>query len=553
MAAGTGQEACVQALLRAEANTELLDKRDGRTALQWAEAEGHTAIAELIRQQAAPPQSTVSAAAPPDAVEPAASPPAMLPLNILQSAERGELQTVATWLNRGGLIDALRSTTIDGRAISFGLLHAATTFGHLEMVRELLKRGASVDLLANLGTTTTALMGAALNGHLSVLLLLLQHSANPNLQSSNGQTALMAAAVKGQEACVQALLRAKASTQLLDLNGNTALQRAEAEGHTAIVELIRQHAAPPQSTASAAASPDAVEPATSSPASLPAHILQSAQRGELQKVVRWLKKGGLVDGLRSITQHGRIISVGLLHAATTSGHLEMARELLKRGASVDLLNNLGTTALTNAAANGHLSILTLLLQHSANPDLQNLHGQTALIVAVVKRQEACVQALLRAEANTELLDGSGRTALQWAVAKGHTAIAELIRQHECLSLGLGAASCAVLLLGAKLMMALGWMIGLMMMIGLPMLWLARPALLAQAKKFQKKNKKTDRAAAAGDEPSEAPPAAAPVPPPAAAPRPVKSAAERAEAALRAAIAGGGLSAREAALAAAPPK
>eukprot|EP00964_Phaeocystis_antarctica_P030431 scaffold17193_cov69-Phaeocystis_antarctica.AAC.1 len=285
LAAGRGQETCVQALLRAEANTELLDKRDGRTALQHAEGKGHTAIAELIRQHAAPPQSTVSAATSPDAVEPAAWPAASLPAHILQSAWRGELQTVATWLNRGGLVDALRYTAIDGRAISFGLLHAATTFGHLEMVRELLKRGASVDLLANLGTTTTALMGAARNGHLSVLLLLLEHSANPDLQTLDGQTALIMAAVKGQEACVQALLRAEANTELLDTrDGHTALQWAEAEGHTAIAELIRQHAAPPQSTVSAATSPDAVEPAAGPAASLPAHILRSARRGELQTV-----------------------------------------------------------------------------------------------------------------------------------------------------------------------------------------------------------------------------------------------------------------------------
>ena len=53
-AADLGHEACVKALLRAKANTELLDK-DGRTALQWSEAKGHKATAQLIRQHAAPP------------------------------------------------------------------------------------------------------------------------------------------------------------------------------------------------------------------------------------------------------------------------------------------------------------------------------------------------------------------------------------------------------------------------------------------------------------------------------------------------------------------
>eukprot|EP00964_Phaeocystis_antarctica_P086588 scaffold54853_cov58-Phaeocystis_antarctica.AAC.6 len=216
-----------------------------------------------------------------------------------------------------------------------------------------------------------------------------------------------------------------------------------------------------------------------------------------------------------------------------------------------------------AALHGHLSTLLLLLQHSANPDLPHLEGHTALMLAAGKGQEACVQALLRAEANTELLDKrDGRTALQWAEARGHTAIARQLWQHECLSLGLGAALCAVMYVARS-------RVGLSAMgvVGLSILWTVFSAAMAswqagraeqarrqaQSKKFKKKNQKTDRAAAAaaGDEPSEAPPAAAPVPLPAAAPKPVKSAAEREVAALRAAITGGGLSAREAALTAAP--
>ena len=74
---------------------------------------------------------------------------------------------------------------------------------------------------------------------------------------------------------------------------------------------------------------------------------------------------------------------------------------------------------------------------------------------------------------------------------------------------------------------------------------------ARSKKSEKKKKKAGCAAAAGNEPSEAPPAGAPAPPPTAAPKSAASAAERAEATLRAAIAGGGLSTLEAALAVAP--
>ena len=99
---------------------------------------------------------------------------------------------------------------------------------------------------------------------------------------------------------MKALLRAKANTELLDIAGCTALRRAEIKGQTIIVALLRQHAAPQQPAATApAAPPDAGEPAVSAPASLPLEIFQSAERGELQKVVKWLRKGKLVDASRS--------------------------------------------------------------------------------------------------------------------------------------------------------------------------------------------------------------------------------------------------------------
>ena len=153
----------------------------------------------------------------------------------------------------------------------------------------------------------------------------------------------------------------------------------------------------------------------SSPAPLPFEIKRSAQRGELQKVVKWLRKGGLVDAVcASQTSDGLLTTSTLLHVAAANDHLAMVRELLKWGASVDLQTSLGYTALMNAAGYDHLSIVLVLLQHSADPDLQSNMGGTALLLAALGGQEACVKALLRAKANTELIDKGGHTAQQWA-------------------------------------------------------------------------------------------------------------------------------------------
>ena len=211
---------CMHALLLATAHTE--PGVSGAVALQHgaAKAQGHTATTSRNWPPAAPPPAAASPAAPPDTSEAAVRCPASLPL---LSAARGELQTVVEWLRKGGAVDAFDCpTTTDGRpSTTFTLLHAAAAYNHLAMVRELLKRGASVDLPSSTGGT--ALMGAAGQGHLSMVLVLLQHSANPDLQCSEGATALIRAAQQGHEACVQALLRAKANTELLDKDGFAAL------------------------------------------------------------------------------------------------------------------------------------------------------------------------------------------------------------------------------------------------------------------------------------------------------------------------------------------
>ena len=172
----------------------------------------------------------------------------------------------------------------------------------------------------------------------------------------------------------------------------------------------------------------------SSPAPLPLEINRAAQRGELQKVVKWLRKGGLVDAFCSTsTRDGRVSTAALMHIAATHSHFEIVRELLKRGASVDLQTSLGVTALMEVAGNGCLSILRVLLQHSANPELQDNYGCGALMRAADGGHEACVKALLRTKRNAEFLDEDGRTAMRTALllaeAQGHKATVELIRQH----------------------------------------------------------------------------------------------------------------------------
>ena len=65
----------------------------------------------------------------------------------------------------------------------------------------------------------------------------------------------------------------------------------------------------------------------SSPARVPFVIQQSAVRGELQKVVKWLRKGGHTDALCPVTTaDGHASAAILLHAAAGWGHVAVNEE-----------------------------------------------------------------------------------------------------------------------------------------------------------------------------------------------------------------------------------
>ena len=74
---------------------------------------------------------------------------------------------------------------------------------------------------------------------------------------------------------------------------------------------------------------------------LPASIWFTAREGDAQAVTAWLDEGGGVDA-RCAERYG----VTLLIAAAVGGHEAMVRMLLQRGASVNLQDSYGSTALS---------------------------------------------------------------------------------------------------------------------------------------------------------------------------------------------------------------
>ncbi|XP_048776237.2 ankyrin repeat domain-containing protein 45-like isoform X2 [Ostrea edulis] len=93
-----------------------------------------------------------------------------------------------------------------------------------------------------------------------------------------------------------------------------------------------------------------------------------------------------------------------LDLASTLGRIDLAKELILRGAEVNSVNIKGYTALHHAAAWGKVSLLKVLVDALADLQLKTAHGERARETALRYSQTECVDFLDWAEAKSELLE-----------------------------------------------------------------------------------------------------------------------------------------------------
>ena len=116
-------------------------------------------------------------------------------------------------------------------------LSLSTSAGHLEIVRVLLREGATVDAQDQSGVT--ALMHACMHGYSEIADLLLLHGANVDLHNKDNTTAIGLAARYGRPGALGALFRANASlVEARDNRGRTAMHWAVLSKHAPTVRYL---------------------------------------------------------------------------------------------------------------------------------------------------------------------------------------------------------------------------------------------------------------------------------------------------------------------------
>ena len=245
-------------------------------------------------------------------------------------------------------------------------LRAAVAQGDLALVARLLDLGANVDGPGP--GHDTPLQVAVWYGHRDMARLLLQRGANPNLASAGlGAPPLHLAVRKGDHAMLQLLLDLQVpiaspipreAQPPQDRLGDSALHEAAEAGDASALQLLLNAGADPNTPNFNGLTP----------------LYHAVAANHLDLVPLLLQRGADLNWQTRI-------GVTPVHWAIVNGQGQSLELLLQQGAEVNTRTRNGSTPLHTAVARHETDMVAVLLAHGANPALQGSTGETPLVLA----------------------------------------------------------------------------------------------------------------------------------------------------------------------------
>lgn len=242
------------------------------------------------------------------------------------------------------------------------LLFEAAGKGCVSVVAELLERGASLE--ARNRFAETPLMKAAEGGHPPIVRLLLDRGAAIDVRNLEGATALTKA-VAANRARVARLLLDRGAAVAVASGAATPLAIAAFNGSDDLVRLLLERGADPNATDRTGKGP----------------IVYAAAKGFASIVALLIDAGADPDARYAHDLTALMWAAGHANDVPAQEGLETVALLHRRGASLDLADDRGRTALMIAAERGHASIVGWLLDNGADPDVRDRNGARALDLA----------------------------------------------------------------------------------------------------------------------------------------------------------------------------
>ncbi len=155
-------------------------------------------------------------------------------LTIFEASAMGKTNQAARHLARDPML--VKAYSEDG----YQPLCLASFFGHYDTAEYLINAGAPINSSSRNTLHAAPIQSAAAAGHVKIVMLLLNNSADPNVREQGGCTPLHAAAQNGNMQMIRTLLFNGADLNIASKDGKTPLDMAMEAGHTDAVALLKE-------------------------------------------------------------------------------------------------------------------------------------------------------------------------------------------------------------------------------------------------------------------------------------------------------------------------
>ncbi|MBY0402265.1 MAG: ankyrin repeat domain-containing protein, partial [Cyanobacteria bacterium] len=193
----------------------------------------------------------------------------------------------------------------------------------------------------------------------SLLKVLLEHGADPNLRNNYGGTALLTAVQRNSLELTMMLLEKGANPNISTAYGQSCLSAAVNNQHQEMVELLLKNGADINLRPTAGHTP----------------LFSAVWKKHLAMAEYLIAKGATVDGISGREDYTP------LWAASNMGHIPLMKLLLEKGANPNYAQSQGVTPLMAAAESGSTKAVSLLLSRGADINAKTNTKQTPLSYA----------------------------------------------------------------------------------------------------------------------------------------------------------------------------
>ena len=296
-----------------------------------------------------------------------------------RNAEKVCIEIANVFIEKGALLNTRNN---DGESVLHYLAKGITKYGTAlkfgnDLTKFIIEKGENVNMVME-NRQDTPLHLALTNYKHDFVKFLIQNGANLNALNSTGHTPLQIAITNNKDDLVKIFIENGANVNTFDSTGQTPLQLAIHKGKYEIAELL-------------------------------------------------LAKGAVLSN-----QNNLISDRGYLQQAVSKGRLKICQLLISIGANIDLQDKEGNTPLLNAIKNikkdsGHFDIVKMLLEKGASPNIANNEKNVPLHFANSKE---LVELLLNNGAKTDFKNNKDQTPKDLAFQNNVQEVVELLIQHE---------------------------------------------------------------------------------------------------------------------------